>query len=102
MTKPSRRKDVAKALAILLMIIFICSCTKSQRTRWLGSSMEIVLPAGEKLINVSWKDEDLWYLTRPMRDDEVAEVYQYKEKSAFGMFQGTITIREVRAKEDKP
>ena len=52
------------------------------------------LPACQKLVNASWKDSSLWYLTRPFREGEVAETYSYKEDSSYGVLNGTVTIRE--------
>lgn len=52
------------------------------------------LPAGQKLLMVTWKDSDLWLLWRPMRADDIAETYTLKEESTFGVFNGTVTIKE--------
>lgn len=42
----------------------------------------------------TWKDASLWYLTRPMRDDEKAETHIFMESSNTGFFEGTITVIE--------
>jgi hypothetical protein len=47
-----------------------------------------------KLVNITWKEDDVWYLTRPMHSEEVPEEYTFKESSSFGIMEGTMTIKE--------
>lgn len=42
----------------------------------------------------TWKDSDLWYLTKPMNSTDSAVSYTFKEKSSFGIMQGTYIIIE--------
>ncbi len=58
--------------------------------------MTINLEKGEKLVNVTWKDADMWILTRAIREGEREEIYKFTEKSTFGVMQGEITIVEFR------
>jgi hypothetical protein len=59
--------------------------------------MTVVLPQGVKLINVTWKEGgNLWYLTRPMKSNEVADGYVFQEKSSFGMMEGKVIFKEVK------
>lgn len=78
--------------------------------RKFGGTTKIDLPVNQKLVNVTWKDNDnsppsLWILTRPMRKagdttrsaslfDDFAETYTFKEKSTFGVIEGTVIIVE--------
>ena len=59
-----------------------------------GGTARVDLPSGTKLINVTWKDADLWYLVRCRRTNEVAESYTFIEKSELGVFQGTVVLEE--------
>lgn len=43
---------------------------------------------------ITWKDDSLWYLTRPMTDDDIAETHTFQQSSEFGVFEGTITVVE--------
>lgn len=77
-------------------IIFAASILLSgcqPTTRGLGGSMTLTLEPGEKLEEITWKSDSLWYLTRPMRDGEEAETHIFKQSSNFG-FEGTVTIIE--------
>ena len=83
---------------IILLAIMVLSLTGCQNTaKNFGGSMTIELPKGQKLEEITWKDDsDLWYLTRPMREDEVAETHTFQESSEFGVFEGTVTIIETK------
>jgi hypothetical protein len=83
-----------KLILIIVALICMCSCTEQIRTRQFGGKMEIRLPAGQELMEATWKDDDLWYLTRPMREDEVPETHIFKADTVFGVFEGTVTIEE--------
>ena len=64
----------------------------------LGGSATVTLPDNQKLQLVTWKEDGMWLLYRPMRADEQAETYTYQEDSKFGILEASITIREVKTK----
>lgn len=59
----------------------------------------IELEPGLKLEEISWKDNSLWYLTRPMRDGEQAEIHVFQESSVFNTAGRTITILETNLED---
>lgn len=77
-----------------IVLLTICGCTENQRAKKFGGNMTINLPANQKLVNVTFKDADMWYLTRPMRSNELAETSLFKEKSNYGMVEGSVTFVE--------
>lgn len=86
---------IKKAIAILTMTIMLSGCHSA--TRILGGSMTLELPKGQKLEEITWKDDSaLWYLTRPMREDEQPETHTFKADTEWGVFEGTVTIIESR------
>ena len=96
-------KLVEKASNIYLAIAFVSlmglvaiSCTKNQRVKKFGGTATIELPANQKLVHVTWKDANLWYLTRPMKEGEIPETYTFQEKSNLGMIEGTFKIKETK------
>lgn len=89
-------KKIIFVSLIILSIFMFSGCTDKTIAREWGGSTTLELPAGEKLIEITWKDANLWYLTRPMRDDEFPETYTFQEDSEFGIFEGTVTIVESR------
>ena len=83
-------------LLIITISICLCSCTKQIRTHTYGGDMTINLPAGQELMMVTWKDNDLFYLTRPMSPDYVPVTKTLKENSSFGIIQSTVYFKESR------
>ena len=85
-----------KVFAIVLVVISLVSCTENSRVKNWGGEGTINLPKGRKLVNVTWKETQLWYLTRPMNSTDVAETYQFQEESSWGMIEGTYNIVETK------
>ncbi len=78
------------------MIVMLGSCTENSRVKSFGGEGTINLPKGRKLVNVTWKETQVWYLTRPMNSTDVAETYQFHEESSWGMVEGTYNIVETK------
>jgi hypothetical protein len=84
-----------KKLVILAAILFsFASCTENSRVKNFGGEGTINLPKGRKLVNVTWKETQIWYLTRPMDSSDVAQTYQFHEESSYGVMEGTYNIIE--------
>lgn len=88
-----------KMLIALVMIGIIGSCTGCQyAAKELGGTVNITLNPGEKLEEITWKESDLWYLTRPMREGEHAETHVFNKSANMG-FEGKVIIEEQEEKE---
>jgi hypothetical protein len=86
-----------KKLSIfILLAISLASCTENSRVKNFGGEGTINLPAGRKLVNITWKEAEIWYLTRPMDSTDVAETYTFHEESSFGVMEGTYNIIETK------
>lgn len=85
-------------LATIGLSLLMCGCTEQNMVRQYGGDMTVHLPENTKLEEITWKDDCLWYLTRPMREDEEAETHLFQESSSWGVFEGTVTI--VESKEE--
>lgn len=86
-----------KMLILAAIILCVCSLAGCQSaTKSLGGSTKIELEPNTKLELITWKDDSLWYLTRPMREDDIAETHTYQQQSEFGVFEGTVTIIETK------
>ena len=84
-----------KTLIVLLGTIFVLgSCTENARVKNFGGEGTVNLPQGRKLVNVIWKDYQLWYITRQMKPDDVAETYTFQEESSWGVIEGSYNIVE--------
>ena len=63
-------------------------------TKSLGGNTTLELEPNEKLEEITWKDDSLCYLTRPMTEDDIAETHVFKQSSNWGVLEGTVTIVE--------
>lgn len=98
MTKKNARLSVvsAVALAALIAVLSLTGCDQAMAHSF-GGNMTLALEPNEKLEMITWKDDDsLWYLTRPMREDEEPETHIFKQSSEFGVFEGTVTVVETK------
>lgn len=84
-----------KVLFVLMIILFtMISCTEQSVTRRFGGTIRIDLPKGEKLINATWKETDLFYLTEPMDSDYIPKTKTFRESSSFGVFESEVLFIE--------
>lgn len=88
-----------RVLFITLFISILMSCTDNDIVKNFGGTTTIDLPNNIKLVNVTWKETNLWYTVRPMRIDEEAEVYTFQEQSSYGVIEGKYIIREHKEKQ---
>lgn len=82
------KKSILIFITVVIFIVgtLLCSsCTKNDRAKNFGGTMEVKLQANRKLITVTWKDDDLWYLTRPMHENESPETCQLPRRERLGL-----------------
>ncbi len=80
----------------MLLALSLAACTENARVKAWGGEGTINLPANRKLVNVTWKEGQIWYLTRPMDSNDVADTYKFQEESSWGMVEGTYNIVETK------
>jgi hypothetical protein len=81
----------------LAAIITLSSCTQNERVKRFGGSAAIDIPADRQFVNVTWKENDLWVVTKTRTtSDTLHNVYQLQESSSWGILEGTYTINETR------
>lgn len=80
----------------LVLGLLMVSCTENERVKAWGGEGTIKLPKGRKLVTVTWKETQIWYLTRPMDSTDVAQTYQFQEESSWGVIEGTYNIVETK------
>ena len=89
------KKTIMAFGIVAIMGISLVGCNQAM-TKSFGGNMTIELEPGLKLETIDWEDDSLWYLTRPMRENEQPETYVLNQSSEFGVFEGTVTIIESR------
>lgn len=87
-------KKLFVTLAVLTTLTSLTSCTQNEMAKNYGGTMDYNLPRNEKLVNVTWKEDHLWILTKPMKSSDTVETYIFHEKSSLGFMEGTINIKE--------
>jgi hypothetical protein len=80
----------------VLTVSLLVSCTDNQSARTWGGETTVNLPRGQHIILATWKDDDLWYLTRPLQEGEEPVTYTFQESSSWGMMEGTVYFVESR------
>ena len=81
---------------LLFVILFVCFSFMSCQivTRNYGGKTTINLNPGEKLVEATWKDAEIWYLTEPMDSDYVPKTKTFRESSVLGVVQGEVVFVE--------
>ena len=88
-----------KILTLFVCVLSITALTIScdnYMSRKFGGSTTINLEKGQKLVEATWKENSLWYLTEPMDSNYVPKTKTFKEDSNFGVLEGTVTFVESR------
>lgn len=90
------KKIITAICLVAVMALALPGCTDNQRARALGGTATKKLPPNMKLVNVTWKNADMWVLYRPMYPGEKAETYSFQEESNWGVLEGTVNIVETK------
>lgn len=101
--KPEPPKSIAQKareffrgmFPLMVAVLLLTSC-ENLVTRNFGGSQTIELEKGQRLVEITFKDNDLWILTEPMDSDYVPKTKTFYEDSNLGVMQGKITIVEQR------
>ena len=95
------KEEMKKFVMLALVVILSClalGCTENQRARQWGGESKISLKCDQKLFDVTWKQADLWFATRDMRNGEEPESYTFAEDSSWGVMEGTVQFVESKCK----
>jgi hypothetical protein len=78
-----------KLMMILVAILVMSSCTDNVRVRHWGGTETLALNPNEVVLNVTWKESQMWICTQ----DTVTRVVYFREKSSWGVMEGTVIIK---------
>ena len=87
------RKKILTMTAIVSVLILGLNGCQTTTKNW-GGNTTLELEPNEKLEEITWKDDSLWYLTRPMTENDIAEIHVFKQSANWGVLEGTVTIVE--------
>lgn len=91
-----KKSLIVIVILILSLFLLVVGCTQNERVKSFGGTGTLQLDKGQKLVNVTWKETELWVLTKQMNNEDVPETYIFKEHSSFGVLQGTYVIKETK------
>ena len=74
-----------KLIFITITTLGLASCTDNQRAKHWGGTEEIQLRPNEVVLNVTWKESEMWICTK----DTTTGVTYFREKSNWGVMEGT-------------
>ena len=83
-----------KLLVVGTIVLSLALTGCNAGSRHFGGTINIDLPKNQKLITATWKEDSLWYLTKPMNNNEIAETYVFQEDSNFGVLEGKVIFKE--------
>ncbi|HSE99768.1 MAG TPA: hypothetical protein VLA48_02640 [Nitrososphaeraceae archaeon] len=78
-----------KVLLGAILVFSMLSCTDNQRARSFGGEEVVELPENRILLNATWKESNLWVLTKDTLTNEIF----FNEKSSWGALEGTIKFK---------
>jgi len=81
---------------IFLSIAFLMSCTENSRAKKFGGTAKLEVPCNQRVTNITWKGEELWYSTLPMEENYVPQTHNFREESSFGLFEGNYLLIETK------
>lgn len=83
-----------KKLFLMVLLVISVSCTENQLAKEYGGETTIKLPKGKKLIEATWKDNNLWYLYEDMDSNYIPKTKVFQEESDYGVLNGKVIFVE--------
>jgi len=83
-------------IPILLLLTFAIVGCGQFVARKFGGTTEILLPLDQRLVNITWKESNIWILTKQVtKQDTIPPMtYTFHEYSLFGVMQGKVIVHE--------
>ncbi len=82
-----------KFFLIMMSLICLTSC-EQQLAKSLGGTTTIKLQPGERLLECTWKGDEIWYLVEPMDSNYIPKTKEFKENSVMGVIEGKVIFIE--------
>jgi uncharacterized lipoprotein YehR (DUF1307 family) len=78
-----------KIFVIAIATLSLASCTENERARRFGGVEEVELKPNEVVLNVTWKENEMWVCTK----DTTTNTVYFREKSSWGVMEGTVILK---------
>lgn len=73
----------------LIITTGLFSCTDNQMARRYGGTETVNLKPNEVVLNVTWKENEMWICTK----DTITNTVYFREKSSWGVLEGTVILK---------
>lgn len=80
-------------ICLLTMVLLLTACQNTMARKF-GGTMTMMTSPCEKVVNVAWRNDSIWVLTRKAKPGEAAETLTFSEVSQFEVLQGKVNIQE--------
>jgi hypothetical protein len=74
---------------IICIGLLFASCTDNQMARSFGGTEKIKIRKHEIILNVTWKEDNMWVCTK----DTITNTVYFREKSSFGKLEGSVIFK---------
>ena len=85
-----------KVVLLVMFALVVMTGCDNLVSRKMGGTTTVNLHPGQRLVEVTWKENSLWYLTEPMDSGYVPKTKTFQEDSNFGLVEGTVKFVETR------
>lgn len=82
------KKTTAAFLLMLPLSLTTYGCTQNERAKAFGGTQTITLAQGEKVVNVTWKNADMWILVELPNGAK-----EFREYSNWGVMNGKVVFK---------
>lgn len=72
-----------------IVLLVVTSCTDNERARRFGGTEQVELKPNEVVLNVTWKENEMWICTK----DTTTNTVYFREKSSWGVMEGTVILK---------
>ena len=87
------QKQLKFTAVCCILVLTLGACDNYASRHW-GGTMSVEVPDGNKLVNATWKEGQLWYLYTPRNANEQPKTSVFQEKSMYGVLQGKVIFTE--------
>lgn len=85
------KRKIAGVVLVVFVALLVGGCNYTAKR--LGGETTIELSEGERVENVTWKEDSLWVLTK-QEPETKPTTYDFKEYSNIGVLEGAVHIVE--------
>lgn len=87
-------KGLPSVVAVACLSLPLVGCNDNLSARQFGGSKTIIVERGYKVVNATWKDNDVWYFVEPYGDGYEPKTKRLIQASQYGVCEGTVVFVE--------